>query len=366
MKENNNIYLMNLRVTFYARVSTEQESQSSSITNQSNYFKKLINSIPNWYYIPGYIDEGISGKNTQKRENFLKMIEDGLNKKYDLILTKSVSRFARNTIDSIHYTDILKQNNIAVYFLNDNINTLNPDSEFRLTLMASIAQDEIRKLSESVKFGLNESINRGVVLGNSNILGYQKNKGRLIINKEEAKIVKDIYLLFSKNSYSYHSLAKIINKKYHKNYDSTGIKRILTNIKYKGYYCGKKTTVIDYKTNKRKNINKDNWIVYKDNKNIPPIIEEKLWNKVAEIIKNKTIKRKEYNVICSIHNKKYKYIKKRYKNKQYKYLSCPKCSSININLIDKLYKIHNIENITVYKYSDYILLKIKLLVSPKY
>ena len=192
LKQGKNIYELPLRVCFYARVSTLNELQKSSITNQIDYFKNYINNIPNWYLTNGYIDEGISGKEVRHREEFLKMIDDAKRKKFDLILTKSVSRFARNTIDSIKYTEELLEYGIGIYFINDNINTFYSDSEFRLTLMASIAQDELRKLSESIKFGLNQSIKRGIVLGNNNILGYKKNKGKLIIDKKESPIIKDV------------------------------------------------------------------------------------------------------------------------------------------------------------------------------
>ena len=168
------IYDLELRVVYYARVSTLNEIQNTSIVNQIDYFNNYIKSINKWSLIDGYVDEGISGKGVVKRENFIRMIEDGKRRKYDLILTKSVSRFARNTIDSINYTELLAQYGVGVLFLNDNINTFYTDSEFRLTLMASIAQDELRKLSESVQFGLNQSINRGIVLGNNNIFGYKK------------------------------------------------------------------------------------------------------------------------------------------------------------------------------------------------
>ena len=152
------LYELPLKVVYYARVSTENDTQTTSILNQTTYFQNYIKNIPKWQLYKGYIDEGISGKAIKNRGKFQQMIIDGLNCQYNLILTKSVSRFARNTIDSIKYTDILKEKGIGVIFLNDNINTLNSDSEFRLTLMASIAQDEIRKLSESVKFGLKQSI----------------------------------------------------------------------------------------------------------------------------------------------------------------------------------------------------------------
>ena len=319
------IYDLDLKVTYYARVSTDNETQSTSIVNQVAYFINLIKNIPNWTLVNGYIDEGLSGKRADKRENFLKMINDGLNKKFDLILTKSVSRFARNTIDSIKYTTELLYKGVGVLFINDNINTFFSDSEFRLTLMASIAQDELRKLSESVKFGLRESMERGVVLGNNNLLGYTKNKGKLKILKKEATIVEEIFNLFITNKYTYIAIARLINKKYHKKFDSTSIKRILTNPKYKGYYCGRKTTTIDYKNSLRKNISKDNWIIYKDYNKVKPIISEEIWNKANLIIEKRTkTKSNPYKgrIICNIHHTHYINKKKKYKNKCYSYWIC--------------------------------------------
>ena len=338
----NNISIseLNLRVVYYARVSTDNEMQSTSIINQANYFENYINNNSNWVLVGRYIDEGISGKNINNRINFKRMIRDGLNNKFDLILTKSVSRFARNTIDSIRYTDLLKDRGIGVYFINDNINTFTSDSEFRLTLMASIAQDEIRKLSESVKFGLRQSIERGVVLGNNNILGYKKNNGRLVIVEEEAIIVRRIYSLFLKNNYSYSEVARIINREYKRNMDSTSIKRVLTNYKYKGYYCGKKSTVINYKRGKRKKYCSNDWIIYKDNNRVPAIVREEVWDMVNRLIlkKNKLRNIGKYNVYCINHNCRCRYVVKKYKNNIYKYYMCSRCFSIKEKLLDKIIK----------------------------
>ena len=163
-----------LRVAFYARVSTDFMEQLNSLENQKQYFTEYIGDMPNWEFAGGYIDEGISGVTTKKREKFNEMIDDGLDGKFDLIVTKEVSRFARNTLDSIQYTRQLLANGVAVYFQNDNINTLDEDSEFRLTIMASMAQDESRKISSRVRWGHHQAIKNGVVLGNSNIFGYRK------------------------------------------------------------------------------------------------------------------------------------------------------------------------------------------------
>lgn len=356
------IYDLKLRVTYYARVSTDNDSQNSSIVNQVDFFNKYISNVSNWQLVDGYIDEGISGKDVRKRSNFLKMINDGINRKYDLILTKSVSRFARNTIDSIKYTDMLKNRGIGVIFINDNINTFSSDSEFRLTLMASIAQDEVRKLSESVKFGLKQSIDRGVVLGNGNILGYKKNKGKLVVVKREAIIVKEVFSLFVSDHYNYSEVARIINKKYNKNFDSTSIKRILTNYKYKGYYCGRKSVVIDYKNNKRKRIDKNNWVLYRDYKKVPCIVKEEVWDKVNYIINIRNSKRNSYKdmvkVRCGIHNCYYKYVVKKYKNKNYQYYVCSKCGSIGADIINRICNKRMVDNIVIYKSDKLIKLKV--------
>lgn len=287
------IYDLKLRATFYARVSSDSEEQATSVVNQVDYFTNLMKSVPNWTFTTGYIDEGISGKSVNKRDAFLQMIEDAKNDKFDLILTKSVPRFARNTLDSIKYTQELLKYSVGVYFLNDNINTFLPDSEFRLTLMASIAQDDLRKLSENVKFGLKQSIKRGVVLGSNNVYGYAKNKGTLEIIEKEAIIVKNMFTLYD----SYLSLKKTsialeklgyFNRK-DKPFDTTTIRRILMNPKYKGYYCGNKTTVLDYKSGITKKVPKDKWLIYKDNEKIPPIVEEELWNRVNSELEKKQI-----------------------------------------------------------------------------
>ena len=162
--------------------------------------------MPNWEFAGGYIDEGISGVTTKKREKFNEMIDDGLDGKFDLIVTKEVSRFARNTLDSIQYTRQLLANGVAVYFQNDNINTLDEDSEFRLTIMASMAQDESRKISSRVRWGHHQAIKNGVVLGNSNIFGYRKADKRLYIDEEQAAIVRELFELYATGKYSMKNL----------------------------------------------------------------------------------------------------------------------------------------------------------------
>ena len=169
MRMGRSFYDLPLRVTFYARVSTDQDEQINSLENQVQYYTELIQSKPNWKFVPGYIDEGISGGSTKKRDNFNRMIRDAKAGMFDFIITKEISRFSRSTLDSIKYTQELLDYNVGVFFQNDNINTLDTDSEFRLVIMAGVAQDEIRKLSERLKFGFRQAIKNGHGLGNDKL-----------------------------------------------------------------------------------------------------------------------------------------------------------------------------------------------------
>ena len=163
------LYDLPLRVTYYARVSSESDEQLNSLGNQIQYYEDLIRKNSAWTFVPGYIDEGLSGISTKRRENFNRMVEDAATDRFDLILTKEISRFARNTLDSIRFTRELLSHGVGVFFQNDNINTFDKDSELRLSIMSSIAQDELRKLSSRVKFGHQQAIKQNVVLGNSRI-----------------------------------------------------------------------------------------------------------------------------------------------------------------------------------------------------
>ena len=161
------IYDIPLRVTFYARVSSDTDEQINSLDNQISYYEEFIQKNEKWTYVPGYVDEGLSGISTKKRKHFNEMIADAKEGMFDLIITKEISRFARNTLDSLQYTRELLNMGVGVFFQNDNINTLDEDAELRLTIMSSIAQDELRKLSSRVKFGHQQAIKSSVVLGNS-------------------------------------------------------------------------------------------------------------------------------------------------------------------------------------------------------
>ena len=172
MRLGRSIFDLELRVTFYARVSTDKYEQQSSLENQVSYYTELIRSRPNWTYVEGYIDEGISGTSTKNRDSFNLMVEHAKAGLFDFIITKEISRFSRSTLDSIKYTQELLEHNVGVYFQSDNINTLDPDSEFRLVVMAGV-QDEVRKLGEA-EIRLRAIHRESRVLGSDNIWGYDK------------------------------------------------------------------------------------------------------------------------------------------------------------------------------------------------
>ena len=211
------IYDIPLRVTFYARVSSESDEQLNSLSNQIAYYENKIKQVGCWTFVPGYIDEGISGMSTKKREDFNRMMDDAAQDMFDLIITKEISRFARNTLDSIQYTRQLLGFGVGAFFENDNINTLDEDSEFRLTIMAGVAQDEIRKLSSRVKFGHQQAIKSKVVLGNSRIFGYTKNGGKLVIDEKEAKMVRELFELYATDNYSMKQIEVIFWNKGYRN-----------------------------------------------------------------------------------------------------------------------------------------------------
>ena len=213
------IYALPLKVTFYARVSSESDEQLNSLSNQVSYYEELIGRNENWTYAPGYIDEGLSAATTKKRENFHRMLEDGAAGLFDLIITKEITRFARNTLDSIQYTRKLLADGVGVFFQNDNINTLDEDSELRLTIMSGIAQDELRKLSSRVKFGHQQAIKSGVVLGNSRIFGYRKEKGRLVIDEVQAPMVQALFSLYATGDYSMKQIENRFWQQGYRNYN---------------------------------------------------------------------------------------------------------------------------------------------------
>lgn len=285
-----------MKVTYYARVSTMREEQDSSIEAQITHFTEMIKNNPNWIYVDGYVDR-VRGENAENRMQFQQMIDDGYSGKFDLVLTKEVSRFARNTVDSLTYTRELLKHGVGVFFLTDNICTIEQDSELRLTIMSSIAQDEVRKLSERIKFGHKKSIESGHVLGNSRIFGYDKVNSKLKINEKEAEMVRLIFESYATGEVGLREIENILWNKGYRNRNNNKIHHntisgIITNPKYKGYYCGNKVKIIDYRTKAQKFLPESEWIMYKDNTGeiVPAIVSEDLWQKANDVFKERSLK----------------------------------------------------------------------------
>ena len=300
------IYDITLRVTYYARVSSESDEQLNSLGNQIAYYENYIRKNPAWVFVPGYIDEGLSGISTKKRENFNRMIADAKNGAFDLVITKEISRFARNTLDSLRYTRELLNHGVCVFFQNDNINTVDEDSELRLSIMSSIAQDELRKLSSRVKFGHQQAIKSNVVLGNSRIFGYEKRDKRLVVNEEQAKMVRELFSFYATDQYSMKQLEQLFWEKGYRNYHGnkiahTTMSGIISNPKYKGYYVGNKVRVVDMFTKKQKFLPPEEWVMFKDETGeiVPAIVSEELWDKANEILRRRSDDVKNRQGVCN-------------------------------------------------------------------
>lgn len=290
-----------IKAAAYCRVSTETEDQLNSLESQKRYFYDYISHNPLWELTKIYTDEGITGTSTKKRQAFHRMMKDAESHKFDLVLTKEISRFARNTLDSIYYTRRLKDLGIGIIFLNDNINTLDPDAELRLTILASIAQEESRKTSERVKWGQKRSMEQGVVFGRD-MLGYDVREGRLYINKEGARTVKLIFRKFVEEGKGTHVIARELTEAgipamegsvWH----GAVILRILKNEKYCGDLVQKKTYTPDYLNHEKKyNRGEEDFVcLYSHHE---PIISRELFDKAqAEIRRRKRSEseRKKYS-----------------------------------------------------------------------
>ncbi len=251
-----------LKVAAYARVSTEQDEQQSSYEAQVNYYNQYIRNNPAWEFVGIYADEGITGTNTKKRDGFNRMIADAKAGKIDLILTKSISRFARNTVDALQTIRELSALKVEVYFEKEGIRTLDKQCEVMLTIMSSLAQEESRSISENVRWGKQKSMQDGnVSFGYRHFLGYRKGKdGRPEVVPEEAKIVRDIYRMFL-DGMTIRNIAKELTERGIKTpggkdvWSVSTIRSILSNEKYKGDALLQKTYTLDYlsKTVKKNN-----------------------------------------------------------------------------------------------------------------
>ena len=292
MRSGKSIFDLPLRVTFYARVSTDKDEQLNSLENQVQYYTELIQSKPNWTYVEGYVDEGISGTSTKKRDSFNRMIADAKAGCFDFIITKEISRFSRSTLDSIQYTQELLEHDVGVLFQNDNINTLDSDSEFRLVVMAGVAQDEVRKLSERLKFGFRQAIKNGHVLGNDKLWGYDKKDCVLTINEEEAQVVRRIFDLYANQQMGIRRISQTLydegfTSRKGNAFNVLTIRHILCNPKYKGWYCANKSQTVDYRSKRKVFLEESEWVMYPD-PSIPAIVSEELWDRANALYKRRS------------------------------------------------------------------------------
>ena len=275
-----------LQVAAYCRVSTDKEDQANSFEAQQRYFREYIQRQPDWELQGIYADEGFSGTSTNKRVEFNKMLHAAELGQIDLIVTKEVSRFTRNTVDALQITRELRRRGVGVLFLNDSLDTRTNDGELRLTIMSSFAQDESRRTSERSKWGQMRSMEKGVVFGGS-LLGYDVIGGKMTVNPEGAEVVRLIFHKYLQERKGCSTIARelreagILSSKGNCLWSSATVTKILKNEKYCGDLIQKKTYTPDYLTHEKKyNHGKEPLVELKDHHE--PIIDRETWQAVQQ------------------------------------------------------------------------------------
>lgn len=286
-------------VAIYARVSTEHEAQISALGNQIQYYDDLFEKHPEWELYDRYIDEGITGTSVKKRKNFMRMMQDASKNKFDLIVTREVSRFARNTVDTLQQTRILRREGVEVYFTEDNIWTMNDeDGELRLTIMATLAQNESKKTSVRVKAGQMISFKNGVLYGNGNILGYDRIGKEYVLNELQARTVRRIFDLYLDGN-GVRKIQFVLEKEGHltatglTKWQPGNISRILRNSFYCGTIVYRKQFVPDFLEQKKiNNFGEIDKVIVEGRHT--PIVTKEQFEKVQQILSSKSE---------SVHNK---------------------------------------------------------------
>ena len=286
-----------IRVAAYCRVSTDGDEQLGSFESQKLYYEQKIADNPEWVNAGIFADEAITGTKTDKRNGFQEMIARCQNGEIDMILTKSISRFARNTVDTLNYVRMLKDKNIAIFFEKENINTLDMNGELLLTIMSSLAQQEVESLSQNVNIGLQMKMKRGEMVGFNGCFGYDYNPETktLSINEDEAQTVRMIYDMYLQG-YGTTTIAKrlielgIKNKKGEVSWHTHGVMGIIKNEKYKGDILLGKTFTTDPISKRRlANFGEENQYYIRDHHE--PIVSREVWDE-AERIRKKRAKNK--------------------------------------------------------------------------
>ena len=294
-----------IQVASYCRVSTDKDDQANSFESQQRYFKEYIDRQPDWELYRVYADEGITGTSTKKRVQFNRMISDAKMGKFKLIITKEVSRFSRNILDTIQFTRELRAIGVGVLFMNDGISTLDPDAELRLSIMGSIAQEESRKTSSRVKWGQTRQMERGVVFGRS-MLGYDVKDGKMTINPDGAEIVRLIFHKYAVEGKGTSIIARELREAGfvtctgNPKWNNTHIVKILKNEKYVGDLVQKKTYTPDYLTHAKKpNHGAEEKVVLHNHHE--PIIDRDTWN----IVQSEMMRRNRHGELSSGHGNRY-------------------------------------------------------------
>lgn len=283
----------NLKVCAYARVSTEKEEQLNSYNSQLKYYEEKIKSNSDWLYVGIYADEGITGTLDYKRDGFMKMMQDATQNKFDMIITKSISRFGRNTVDTLKYVRALKEKEIAIYFEEERINTLEISGEIMLTVLSAMAQQESENISSHVKLGLQMKLKRGELIGYNGCLEYvyDKESKQISVNYEEAEIVRDIFERYCQGVGCTIIAKELTSMKYStptgkKKWHESTIRGILKNEKYKGDVLQGKTYTTDPISHRRVvNMGEEN--MYYMQEHHEPIISERMFNQAQEILQKR-------------------------------------------------------------------------------
>lgn len=285
----NTIQFTKIRVGSYARVSTDSEEQKNSYESQMKYYKELIDSKDDWELVDMYADEAISGTQVTKRTDFQRMINDAMNGKLDMIITKSISRFARNTLDTLKYVRMLKEKNVAVFFEKENINTLTMNGELLLVILSSMAQQESESIAGNVNLGLKMKMSRGELVGFNKCLGYDYDKTTktISINEREAEIVRYVFDRYVNGAGCFVIAKELTNLGYENSkgqvsWTENGIRCIIKNEKYKGDLLLGKTFTVDPISHKRLSNMGEREKYYVENHH-EPIISKELWEKAQEI-----------------------------------------------------------------------------------
>ena len=286
----------------YCRVSTDQEEQLLSYENQVNYYTNYIQENQAYSFAGIYADEGISATNTKKRDQFKRMIADCRDGKIDLIITKSISRFARNTLDCLNYVRELKELGIGIIFEKENINTLDAKGEVLLTILSSLAQDESRSISENSTWGLRRRYEQGKFgMSTKRFLGYDmESDGKLVVNRKQAKIVVRLYEDFLAGK-TVDQIKREFEREGVKTWNGTSkwqattLMSMLQNEKYMGDAILQKSYTVDFLTKKR-NMNKGELQQYHIEENHEPIIQPEMWQAVQIEIQRRRIYCEEHGL----------------------------------------------------------------------